>query len=182
MSSAELLASAAPQFRGGPSIRDKEAITATSFSAPNTAPPSASLVLDGTQAQPTFTVSMTQANPELAASGDALQCYATRPGNPANSFVIARPSVAAMPLSTPTTAMASVLPGFAAHTQVGAADTILCPSLTGNCKIMTWLAGGSQAAFAAGIAPATIQNFNAGTSFQISGTPGAIYGYMILYA
>lgn len=183
MSTAELLAVGGHAFaKGLNNVPNQVTLQASSFQPPCTAAASASLVLDGTQAQPTLTLSMSQANPELLPSGAAMQCYATQPSDPANSFVCARPTVLSAPLETPVRALAGVLPGWAAHPQVAPVDEIELPSLSGGCKIMFWLCGGSAAAFAAGIAAPQIQTFSPGVGFKLEGTPGAVYGYAVLYA
>lgn len=185
MSTAELLAVGGQAFASGlTGIVDKVSIQASAVAPSNTAAASASLVLDGTPQQPTLTLAMRQFDPELTETGNALQCYATRPssGNPVNSVVVARPGVLSAPLSYPGNSLASVYPGFNAHTQVNpAGDRIVCPSFNANCKVLLWLSGGSAAAFAAGIVAPSIVNAGPG-EFFIAGTTGAIYGWSILYA
>lgn len=185
MSVKELLAVGGQAFASGlTGVVDKVSIQASTYQPPCTAAASASLVLDGTGAQPTLTLAMSQANPELVASDAALQCYANRPGsgNQGDSVVVARPGVLSLPLFSGGMSFASVWPGYNAHPQVNpAGDRIVCPSFNGNCKVQLWLAGGSAAAFAAGIAAPSIINAGAG-EFTIVGTAGAVYGWAVMYA
>lgn len=187
MSAAELLASAAPTFSGGSlSIRGKEVITATSFAAPNTALPSAAIIVNGQAAQPTLNLTLQQTAPLLAAGGSVLQCYSTQQATPANAVMVASPATMSGPQTWPAYSVASAGGGGApgtggVHLQALAGDAIQCPTITATSTVLTWIAGLPGTVGATACLPATISAIVPGTGFTLNGTVGVQYGYLVLY-
>jgi hypothetical protein len=156
------------------------------FTAPQTAPANAVVsVKDG--AIPQLVLRLNQTAPLLNGGNDVLTCYATSQATVANSVSVSRTEVSSLPEAQPAGSLAGVygtgaFGGSPAHTQVAAADAIACPTVTANSAFRVWLAGGSTAAFAAGIVAGNVTAVVPGTGFTLNGTAGAIYGYEVLYA
>ena len=180
MSASEIFAVGAAGFASGlQGVKGSETIYSTAFTAPCTAASSAALIVSS-GAIPTLSVTMAQTAPLLSTGGNALQAYATATTVQANSLMVARASVPSLSLATPAGSCAGCN-GAAARTQVGAADLIVCPTITAGSQIQTWLAGGVGAVLATAVVPATISLVVPGTGFTLNGTIGAIYGYRVEY-
>lgn len=187
MSTAELLAVGAAAFKTGlRNVAGIETIVAPSYTTPNTAPPSAALIVNGAVAQPTLSLTLQQTAPQLSAGGNVLQCYSTQQATQANAVMVAAPATMSAPLAWPAYSVASAGGGGApansgVHLQAQAADAIACPAITTRSVVLTWIAGLPGTVGATACLPATASAITPGTGFTLNGTAGVQYGFLVLF-
>ena len=161
-----------------------EVLIAPSATAPQTTPAVMQLqTTDGGTAS--FEMVWEQSDATKNLGGVALSVYSSLADVVADSVIVASLATPSVPYQLRKAGSAAGVSlagaGFGAHPQITATDAIACPSITLNSQVVTWLAGGSIAAFAAGIAAAVASAPTPGVGFTLTGTVGAIYGWQVLY-